>query len=967
MPSKRKTLYLIDGHALAYRTYFALTAAGGEGGSRWVTTSGEPTAGTYGFTSVLLRLLEQDKPDYLAVSFDTGRTFRDDLYADYKGTREKMPDDLAAQIERIREVVQAFSIPRLEAEGYEADDVLGTVARQAAAHGVAVKIITGDRDLLQLADTRVTINLAGRKLAEAEDYTPEKVREKYGLEPKQIVDLKALVGDKSDNIPGVAGVGEKTATELLQRYKTLDGIYKHLDEVPARFRKKLAEGRDLAYLSQQLARIATDVPIEFDLDQCVAGEFDRDRVADLFRVLEFRSLLARLPLRSEAAGSPTSAQEGAGEAAETAAGAPRKRARPPGAGPGQQLAMFGAGHVAVAATASSAQTGAQVHIVSQAADVQQLAARLQSAPAVTFDVETTSTDPMRATLVGVALAVAPGEGYYIPVGHLEAPNGQLPAETVIEALRPALTNPKILKYGHNLKYDYAVLARLGLEVAPLSFDTMLAEWLCDPASRNLGLKNLAWVRLGVEMTAIEALIGKGARQISMDRVPVEPAASYAVADVDMTARLVPILESELKTKNQWQLFVDVEMPLVPVLAEMEMIGVALDTVFLQDLSGKLSRRLGEIERQIYDYAGREFNINSTQQLSDVLYGKLGLSPPGRTRKTAAGRYSTAADVLEDMRGQHPILDLILDQRELTKLKGTYVDALPQAINPETGRVHTSYNQAGAVTGRIASSDPNLQNIPIRSELGRQVRRAFVAGRGRRLVAVDYSQIELRIAAHVSGDETLRRAFLDGDDIHAATAAAVYGVPRQQVTSDQRRTAKAVNFGILYGQSAYGLMRTTGLTLAEAEDFINHYFERFPGVRRYLDETKRLAATQGYVETLLGRRRYFPILQRRASTAQDAILRGRAEREAINAPIQGSAADIIKLAMLRLPAALRRDGLAANMILQVHDELVCECPLAETAQVAARAREIMEGAFRLDVPLKADVRVGTNWYEMEPVA
>ncbi len=954
--SKRKTLYLIDGHALAYRTYFALTGAGSDP-NRWITKSGEPTAGTYGFASVLLKIMEQDKPDYLAVSFDVGRTFRDDLFADYKGTREKMPDDLSVQIERITELVAAFNIPILVAEGYEADDVLGTIAQRAAKEGVEVKIVTGDRDLLQLADKHITINLAGQSLAEATDYGPEAVKARYGLTPKQYIDYKALVGDKSDNIPGVAGVGEKTATELLQKYGSLDGIYKHLDEVPARFKNKLEAGKDSADLSKKLSTIVTDVEIDFDLEACRTGEFDRDRVVKLFQVLEFRSLLRRLP-EGQAGSQPPVIS---GQRPEV----------------GNQLGLFGAEVAARPAVEGPTKT----IIVGDAEALNALVKELNAAPFITFDVETTSTDPMRADLVGIALGVKEGVGYYIPVGHQteiealrlematpQSPISNLPLETVIAALQKPLTNLKIPKYGHNLKYDYTVLARFGLRAAPLIFDTMLAEWLSDPASHSLGLKKLAFVRLGVEMTDIDALIGSGKKQITMDRVPIEQAAPYAAADVDMTTRLVPILKQELDAKGQTQLLAELEMPLIPVLAEMEMAGVALNVDTLGEMSSELEKQLLKLEKEIYKRVGYEFNVNSTQQLAEALFGKLQLKPADKSRKTAAGKYSTAADVLEDMRGQHPVIDLILEQRELSKLKSTYVDALPMAVNPATGRVHTSYNQAGSVTGRIASSEPNLQNIPTRTELGRRVRKAFVAERGKRLVAADYSQIELRLAAHMAQDQTLLQAFRDGEDIHAATAAVVYGIPPDKVAKDQRRTAKTVNFGILYGQGAFGLTRTTGLTLAEAENFIKSYFERFPGVKKYLDETKRLAAERGYVETLLGRRRYFPGLAQSGATrdAQGAIARARAEREAINAPIQGTASDIIKRAMLRLPAALAKARLSAQMLLQVHDELVFECPTGEVEATAKVARTVMENAFKLDIPLGVEVRSGKNWEEMQPV-
>ena len=930
MPTKPR-LYLIDGHALAYRAYFALTAT--SDGSRWITKSGEPTAGVYGFTSVLIRLLEQDAPEYIAVSFDTGRTFRDDIYPEYKATREKTPEDLVPQFDRIRQVVRAFGIPILEAEGFEADDVLGTVAGRVSKEGVHVTIITGDRDLLQLADRMVTIRLAGAKLSEAVDYGPKEVEERFGIKVSQFVDYKALVGDTSDNIPGVRGIGEKSAVSLLQEYGTLDRVFDNLDTVATRYRNKLETARDIAQLSRELATIVRDVPIEFDLDACRRDEgYDREQVAALFRELEFRSLLDRLP---GGAGSASAQQMHLFEA--------EQRSRP---------------------TALVQQT----HVIDQPEALEGLARRLTKANQIAFDVETTSTDPMRAELVGISLAVEAGEGFYIPVGHHPATAGgaQLELEPVLRALLKPLTDPRIPKVGHNLKYDYVVLTRLGVMASPLSFDTMLAEWLCDPSSRNLGLKSLAWVRLDAEMTTIQELIGSGRNQLSMAEVPIAQVAPYAVADAQICLSLMPILKDELQSKNQLGLFDDLEMPLVSVLAQMEIAGVRLDTGFLQDLSLELDRRLAEIEKGIFKQVGHSFNINSTQQLAAVLFDELGLKPPGGARRTSSGHYSTAADVLEELRESNPVVDRILEQRELAKLKSTYADALPQQVNPDTQRVHTSYSQTGSVTGRLASSDPNLQNIPIRTDLGRQIRRAFIAAPGHVLLSVDYSQIELRIVAHMANDKAMIRAFKEDQDIHATTAAAVFGVPADVVSPEMRRRAKAVNFGLIYGMSPFGLTRTTDLTLAEAQNFVDAYFERFPGVRNYLEEIRRVAAQQGYVETLLGRRRYFPLLDPGA-TAVSAVARARAEREAINSPIQGTAADIIKLAMLHLPDELTRSGLAARMLLQVHDELVLECPVKELKPTSALVQRVMRDAFKLKVPLKTDAKSGADWAVMEPVA
>ncbi len=927
------TLYLIDGHALAYRTYFAITKGNPSG---FATSSGEPTAGVYGFTSVLLRLLEQERPDYLMVVFDTGRTFRDDLYPEYKGTRQKMPSDLQVQINRIRQLVDAFNIPRIEVDGYEADDVLGSLSRKAVAQGLGVKIITGDRDLLQLVDDRIIVSLPGKSLSDAKDFFAGTVKESLGVRPDQVVDFKALVGDKSDNIPGVAGIGEKTAASLLETYDTLDGVYAHLDEIPAGVRKKLEAGREAAYLSQKLARIVCDLDVPLDLDRSRPDQFEPAQVEGIFRELEFRSLMPRL----------TAIEQNYGKTAPSA---------------GQQLSLFGTSQpVSMGVAQAPAVEGLETVIVDSPESLQELVERLQQAEVISFDTETTGTDQMQADLVGISLATEPGRGYYIPLGHNEG--AQLSIPTVIGALEAPMTDPRIPKVGHNLKYDFVMLARNGLRVSPLSFDSMIAEWLINPTSRNLGLKNLAWVRQDIRMTQIEELIGKGKKQITMAEVPIEQAAAYAALDAEVVLRLMPELQAELDACNGTRLFIEMEMPLIPVLADMEMAGVSLDTGYLQRMSQDLSQRLGEIEQKIYQACGHEFNLNSPQQLSEALFGRLGLDPPDRTARTSTGFYSTAAGVLEAMSGKHEVVDWVLEYRELSKLKSTYVDALPLQVNPQTWRVHTSYNQSGAVTGRIASSDPNLQNIPIRSELGRQVRHAFVAEPGNVLLSVDYSQIELRIVAHMAQDQAMIQAFRLGQDIHAATAAAIYNVPIEKVTKDMRRRAKGINFGLIYGISAFGLTRYTDLTLAESENFMETYFEQFPGVKRFLDNLRLLAAEQGYVETLLGRRRYFPNLKNQSNRN----IRNREEREAINAPVQGTAADLMKLAMLRIPPALAEAGLSGRMLLQVHDELVFEVPKSELVQTAKIVQHVMENIYELSVSLAAEARSGSNWGDMEPL-
>lgn len=925
-----KKLVLIDGHALAYRVFSALPL------DSFTTQTGEPTNATFGFVRTLLDIIQaDDPPHYLAVSFDLGATFRDALFAEYKGTREKMPDELNVQIERIKEVVAAFNIPILAVEGYEADDVLGTIARQAKEQGVRVEIITGDRDLLQLVDDNTIVELPpGRYERLPQRYDVDAVLAKFDVPPPRIVDYKALVGDASDNIPGVKGIGDKTARKLLQMYETLDGIYAHLDEIKGTLGQKLAEGKENAYLSYKLATIITDAPIKLDLDACVAHEFDPEPVLALFQTLEFRSLTKRLLQVAE------------------------KMAAMPG----------------------PETTQTETVVVRTAGDLQKLAAALNNAQVIAFDVETTGVDKMAADLVGISLATKPGVGYYIPVGHIvgeaQAESGQLglfagtaqlapdqlPLKTVLTALRPALTNPQIAKVAHNAKFDYTILARYGLVVTPITFDTMLAEWLINPASRFLGLKEQASQYLSIKMTEISDLIGHGRKEITFAQVPIEQAAPYAAADADITLRMKQKLEPEVKSLGLEHLLTAVEMPLVPVLSDMEQIGVGVDVAVFKQMSRELEMRLAELEGEIYKIAGKPFNINSTQQLSDVLFKELNL-PHEKLRRTQSGHYSTASDVLQSLEAadETGITRLILEHRELAKLKSTYVDALPEMVNPHTGRIHTSFNQTGSVTGRLASNSPNLQNIPIRTEVGRQIRRGFVARPGWMLLAADYSQVELRILAHVCKDAALIEAFRQGQDIHRTTAAAVYGIPIEEVKFEQRRFAKAVNFGLIYGMGAFRLSRDSELTLAEAEDFIKVYFQRFPGINRYLEQTKRMAHEQGYVETLLGRRRYFPVFKVRGGVNRDVI--ARAEREAINHPIQGSAADIIKIAMIRLHQALM-EQFQGRMILQVHDELLLEVPEAELDPVRDLVVDIMSNAYAMDVPLKVETGSGYNWLEIK---
>ncbi len=917
-----ETLYLIDGHAIAYRAYFALTAGGDT--SRWMTPDGEPTAGTYGFASILLRLLENNHPDYLAVAFDIGKTFRNELFPAYKGTRAKMPDDLRVQITRMKELVDTLGVPRLEVEGFEADDVLGSTAKQMARKGYNVRIITGDRDLLQLVDDRVTVSLPGSKLADSKDYTPEKVREFLGVMPDQVVDYKALVGDPSDNYPGVPGIGPKTAVSLLETYGTLDNIYANTDKLKGAVKTKIENNRESAYLSQNLARIRTDLPEYFRIEEASTANIDFPAMDRLFRTLKFNTLLPKLRHLA-----PNYTPE-----------------------PEAQPSLFGPAEIQAEPEGPYQNNTV---IVDNGAALDDLAEKLRGASMIALDTETTGVDAMSCAPVGISLAVEPKTGYYIPVGH-GGGEKQLPLELIREKIGPILADPAVPKAGHNIKYDMIVLKRCGMPVEGIRFDSMIAGWILDPESRQLGLKAMAASLLGIHMTEIETLIGKGKQQITMDKVPVKDAAPYAAADAEVVLQLMPVLRERMRQEKTEHIFDELEIPLIPVLAEMEMHGILLDREFLKNMSAELSVRLAGLEEQICQQAGYSFNINSTQQLSAALFNTLGLVPPRTAKKTAAGNYSTAADVLEEMRGEHPVIDMILEYRELGKLKSTYTDTLPDSVDPNTGRVHTSFNQTGTVTGRLASSSPNLQNIPTRTELGKQIRTAFTAAPGCRLLSVDYSQIELRIVAHMSGDEAMITAFNAGQDIHAATAAAIYRCDISEVTKEQRRHAKAINFGLIYGMSSFGLSKSTGLTPSEASAFVSAYFRQFPKVKAFLDGLRVTAAQQGWVQTLAGRKRYFPNLKRE----MNYNLRNREEREAINAPVQGTSADILKAAMIRLPAELKRQGLHALIVLQVHDELMLECPEEELERTREAVQDVMENITKLAVPLLTEAKSGVNW-------
>ncbi|MCY3834293.1 MAG: DNA polymerase I [Chloroflexi bacterium] len=923
----RPVLYLIDGHALAYRSYFALQHGG------FTTSNGESTSAVYGFSRTLLDVYEHYQPKYLAVAFDEGLSAREEIYPEYKATRESMPDDLRSQFDRIRQLVAAFNIPQLSMPNMEADDVLGTISRQAVEMGLDVHIATGDRDILQLLGPHVRVQLPQRG-EEDKVWDVPAFRDKWGLEPSQLVDLKAMMGDSSDNIPGVAGVGEKSATKLLQEYGDLDRIYENLADISTRARNRLTEGREMAYLSRELATIMRDLDIELDLDSCLGQDFELKPVDDVFSALEFRTLRERLHK------------------------------------------VYGGLHGEVVETGIvNAHEVVDTIIVRDNAQLQNLAAELKRAEMIAFDTETTGIDQMSAELVGISLAVDGERGFYVPVGHRVAGDGdqadmfaqpvgdQLPLQIVIAALREPLENESIPKTAHNAVYDLMILRRYGINVAPIAFDTMLAEWVNNPISKFLGLKALVAQTLDVQMTEISELLGKGKNQKSMAQVEIDDAAPYAAADATMTRRLVDPLKDELRRGNLDSLYYSLELPLIPIISAMQSKGVTLDVEYLRTMSERLKADIIDLETAIFDAGGiGKFNIGSPKQLNQVLFEELALPVEG-LKKTKLG-YSTDAATLDALKDKHPIVNMIVTYRELSKLKSTYVDALPTLVNAGTGRVHTSYNQAGSATGRFSSSNPNLQNIPIRTELGREVRRAFVAPDGYVLLAVDYSQIELRVMAHISEDATLIDAFHREQDIHQATASAVNGIEPEDVSYEQRNFAKRVNFGLMYGMGAFRLARDSDLTLAEAEEFIATYFERMPGVKDYIDRTKAFVWENGYTETLYGRRRLYPAIKakgNRRSTAAE-------ERAAINMPIQGTAADILKQSMIDLDKGLRQEAYDAAMILQVHDELVLEVKEDQLDEARALVVDTMEAALPdgkpLRVPLRANASYGYNWRDMQ---
>ena len=927
-PPPRERFVILDGHGIIFRAYFALR----EVQPFSVKKTGEETTAVYGFVNTLLRVVRELKPTHIAIAMDTAApTFRHDADADYKAHREPIPEALPAQIERCRQVIQAFGIPLYEADGFEADDVLATLADQAVETGLETWIGTLDSDLLQLVRPGIKVYMYRPYQRDTVLYdSDEKVRDRYGIDPIQIIDYKALKGDTSDNIPGVPGIGDKTAVKLLNEYRTLDEIYEHLDAVkPPRAQKALREYADLARHSRDLASIRHDVPVSLDIEATRLSDFDDAPVVELFTELEFRSLIDRLADWPAGSRSPV---------------------------PDDYIAV-------------------DYEIVRDAASLARWVDRARAADLLGLSIETSSSDAMDCEIAGYALAVAPGEACYVPVRHSPPPaqgtqttldiapdaegaGSMLPPEEARDALRSLLEDGDVPKLVHNAKFAMKVLAEDDVTLRGLAQDTMLAAYLLGESTTSL--KTLAFERLGMKLAPLQDLIGSGKKQITLTQVPADEAGAYAAANADAALRLAPTFADEFERETGIaDLYRSMELPLVAVLAAMERTGVTLDPTAFAQLAQQLESEIAAIEQAIHSSVGHEFNVASPKQLSEVLFEELDLP---KTRKTTQG-YSTDAQALERIADAHPAIEQVLQYRELAKLKSTYVDTLPGLINARTGRIHTDYNQAVAATGRLSSENPNLQNIPVRTEMGRSIRAAFVTRDGKDSVflGADYSQIELRVLAHLSQDPSLIEAFRDDEDIHAATASGVYGVAPADVDSEMRRIAKMMNFGVIYGLTAHGLSQRARMERAEAQQFIDAYFERFARVAEYIEEIKASTRTCGYAETLLGRRRYIPEIKSNNFQARSA-----AERVAVNMPVQGTAADVMKRAMLQVAAGLGERELGARMILQVHDELIIELPRAEVSEVAVLLGEIMPSAIEMVVPLQIEMKSGPNWRDMDPL-
>jgi len=902
--TKAKSIYLIDGSAMFYRAYFAFIR------NPLINSKGENTSATYGLVNSLLKIIREENPDYLAIAFDTPKpTFRHKEYAEYKSTRAKMPEDLVDQLPRIHETVKAMNIPAFELEGYEADDVIGTLAKAAEKKGYNVWCVTGDKDFFQLVTDKVKIYTPKKPSEQPDRLGPDEVTAKFGVPPELVIDKLALMGDSSDNVPGVKGIGKKTADSLLEQFGSLEGVLENHESIKAKgVREKIASYIDDAILSKRLVTIDTKVPIKFDLKDIKRGPVDYEACKKLFVELEFTSLLKQMLPDSELIETPE-------------------------AGSGEKLSY---------------------ETVTTMVELTKLVTRLSKVKELAVDTETTSLNAIEAELVGVSLSDKAGQGWYIPVGHSGEGEKNLPLDKAIKPIKKLLENPKVQKIGQNIKYDLEVLHRYGIDITPVSFDTMLASYVIDSSTRPHSLDGLAFRHFDYQMQPISELIGSGKSQVSFATVPIDKASFYAVEDADYTYRLRGVLAPKIDETKTNKLYYNIEMPLIKVLAGMEETGVKVDEKYLAGLSADMEKRLEGLKEEIYKIAGGPFNINSTQQLSHILFDKLGLPTKGKTAKKTG--FSTDVRVLEELAEIHEFPALIIESRQLSKLKSTYTDAIPKLINPRTGRVHTSFNQAVVPTGRLSSNDPNLQNIPIRTEEGRQIRKAFVpADKDHVLLAADYSQIELRIMAHLTEDKRLVAAFESGEDIHTRTAAEVYGVTPLEVTPELRRVAKTANFAVIYGVTAFGLAQQTDMTVGESQEFIDKYLNRYKGIKQFVEDMTAYARKHGFVTTLMGRR--CPVGN---INSDNRSARQFAERVAVNAPVQGSAADIIKIAMIKIHEKLKK--MQSCMVLQVHDELVFDVQKDELEQVRKIVKQGMERATKLKVPLIADMGEGENWLE-----
>lgn len=897
MKKKHKKLYLIDGANYVFRAYYAIRSLS--------TSKGQPTNALYGFTNMLLKLLKEEEPDYVAVCFDTKEpTFRDELYGEYKANRKEPPDDLVQQFPYVQSIVEALALQVISKPGFEADDLIATLARRFASSDLEVVIVSGDKDLMQLVGKNVSILDEMKELRVGE----EEVRERFGVGPERVVDVLALAGDQSDNVPGVPGVGRKTASRLVAEFGPVEEILRRAEEIGGSAGKKIAENVDSAKLSKLLVTLDSDVDLETDLKDLERRPPDGSKMHDLFRELEFTRLLAQLAPR---------------------AGISFEKYR----------------------------------LITSEKDLKTAIKSIINRGILSIDLETSSLDPMRAEIAGFALAWAPGEAAYVPVGHVSrgagsgelfdrAAAGQLPWERVYAAIGELLADESIKKVGQNLNYDLTILRRLGFEVRGVGFDTMIASYVIDPSGSH-GLDAMASLHLDHDTIKYADVVGKGAGQMNFTEVEPESARDYACEDADVALRLAGIFKKKIEEEGLSELYYDVEMPLIDVLVDMQLAGMKLDRQKLVDFGKEFQGELDDLEGKIHKLAGEEFNINSPKQLGLILFEKLGL-PGGKKTKTG---YSTSQSVLEDLAASHELPNLILRWRSLGKLKSTYVDALAELVNPKTGRLHTTFNQATAATGRLSSSDPNLQNIPARTEEGRRIREAFVADKGCVLISLDYSQIELRVLAQLAREEALLSAFRNGEDVHALTASGIFDVAPDKVTREQRAVGKTVNFATIYGQTSYGLSQQLGISQSEAAEYIDNYFRKYPRVASYRDEVLDRSRKEGMVTTILGRRRFFPDIN-----SPNGMLRQLAERMAFNTVFQGSAADIIKVAMIDVHEGLPEVSPQAKLLLQVHDELVLESPEGDAKRVTEFVKGIMENAVKLEVPLVVDVGMGRNWAE-----